>query len=687
MMSAATAAVLAPGPTAGAELLAALLSADPGTTIELGAGTYRLDRGIDIAASHVTLRGAGRDKTVISFGSQQTGSDGILATASGFTVEDLTVEDAPGNAIKVVGADGVTFRRVGVRWTKGSETVNGPYGLYPVQCKNVLIEDCVAQHASDAGIYVGQSQNVIVRGSRAEGNVAGIEIENTAKADVYDNVSTGNTGGILVFDLPNLEVKKGGAVRVFRNKIQTNNLANFGSAGTIVASIPAGTGVMVLACDRVEIFDNEIAGNQTVNVAVVSFHVTERKFDDPAYDPIPEGVSIHDNRFGPGGTAPSGQIGVQLSAILGTPFPDILYDGIGDVPPAMALRLANNGPATFANVKLGEFSAMKLMTGQYKPSRDAAPHAGRFPHLPAVKLKAPKKPRKGHTAADEYRAAPRKLSAWGLESAQTSYELNTQLFSDHSTKHRRVKLPPGQRITYRADGVFEFPVGTVIAKSFAFGERTIETRIEVRRPSGWYGYAYLHDGKDATLALGGAAVPVGQQTYQVPSAGQCLGCHEQKGRFEPLGPTAANLNRDGQLDTWKKNKLLNGLPAKVPAPLPVFDDPKTGSVAERARAWLAVNCAHCHNPDGGARTSGLDLRLTQTNPANFGVMKTPVAAGRGAGGRDYDIVPGHPEKSILTHRLASNDPGVRMPSLGRQVAFPPAIALVEEWIRGMPESK
>jgi uncharacterized repeat protein (TIGR03806 family) len=186
-------------------------------------------------------------------------------------------------------------------------------------------------------------------------------------------------------------------------------------------------------------------------------------------------------------------------------------------------------------------------------------------------------------------------------------------------------------------------------------------------------------------------------SYEVPGANQCLSCHAQthgssRSAYEPLGPTAANMNRPvpdaagaNQLSRLAEAGLLAGLPAAGSVPtLPAAFDPHAGGVAERARGWLELNCAHCHNPAGSARTTGLDLRRGQENPARVGVWKSPVAAGRGAGGRRYDVVPGKPDDSILVHRLETDEPAVMMPSLGRKLVHAEAVALVRQWIEQLP---
>ncbi|MCQ8184494.1 parallel beta-helix domain-containing protein [Parvularcula maris] len=313
------------------ELQLQLLDAKPGDVIEIPAGRYALDRGLSLTADGVTIRGAGMEETVLSFAGQVAGAEGLLVTADDFTIEDMAIEDTIGDALKINEADGVVIRRVRVEWTGEPKTENGAYGFYPVQTTNVLIEDSVAIGASDAGIYVGQSKNVVVRNNRAERNVAGIEIENTQDADVYGNVATDNTGGILVFNMPNLS-QEGGRVRIYGNEVYENDLRNFGHPGTPVASIPAGSGIVINSHDDVEVFDNDIRDNRTANVIISSVYASnyaDNSWSD-SFDPYPERIHFHSNRLSGGGDKPDG---AELKALKllkfgpGGSFPHVLWDG------------------------------------------------------------------------------------------------------------------------------------------------------------------------------------------------------------------------------------------------------------------------------------------------------------------------------------------------------------------------
>ncbi|MEO1658120.1 MAG: parallel beta-helix domain-containing protein [Pseudomonadota bacterium] len=308
-----------------------LLDAQPGDVIEIPAGRYALNRSLSLTQDGVTIRGAGMEETVLSYKGQVAGAEGLLVTGDDFLIEDLSIEDTVGDALKVNESDGVTIRRVRVAWTGGPKTENGAYGFYPVQTSNVLIENSVAVGASDAGIYVGQSNNVIVRNNRAEENVAGIEIENTQDADVYGNVATGNTGGILVFNMPNL-IQEGGRVRIYDNDVYENDLGNFGHPGTPVASIPAGSGIVVNSHDDVEIFENRVRDNRTANIIISSVYASNYAEDSwsESFDPYPDRISIHDNELSGGGDRPDGlDLKAAKMALFGINgrFPHVLWDG------------------------------------------------------------------------------------------------------------------------------------------------------------------------------------------------------------------------------------------------------------------------------------------------------------------------------------------------------------------------
>ena len=335
----------------------------------------------------MTLEGDGINKTILSFKNQLSGAQGLSVTSDRVTLQDFAVEDAKGDAIKVKGVNDISFIRVRTEWTNGPDELNGAYGLYPVESKNVLIDSCVAIGASDAGIYVGQSENIIVKNSRAEYNVAGIEIENSYYADVHNNHAENNTGGILVFDLPDIPQQGGHHVRVFKNKSINNNTDNFAPEGNIVGEVPRGTGIIIQANSHVEIFDNDIGGNDTINIAVVTYSY---ETNDENYYPHPKNIQIHNNRFTKSGLNPDLQTG-ELAKILFElsegDMPDIFWDGLIPMkqmifgqPTQEKIVLNENGDATFLTI-----NPIKYMLPFLDPvERNSAEYLGKINPLPPV---------------------------------------------------------------------------------------------------------------------------------------------------------------------------------------------------------------------------------------------------------------------------------------------------------------
>ena len=360
-----------------------LIQASPGDVIEIPAGVHEITRSLSLTVPGVTIRGAGMDQSILSFRGQIQGAEGLLVTADDFVIEDLAIEDTVGDALKINNSNNVVIQGVRTEWTNGPDSENGAYGIYPVQSRNILIDGSVAIGAADAGIYVGQSSQIIVRNSRAEYNVAGIEIENSTYADVYDNVATNNTGGILVFDLPNLEVQGGQATRVFNNRIEGNNTANFAPPGAIVGNVPAGTGLLVLANDNIEVFGNNFAGNNNVNIMIYSFVLGGRTVDDPNYDPYPEQIHIHGNVFEGGGTVPAHALLAAWHEQTGENSPDIVWGGLMKEGASVEnlICLGEDAAQSFMNLNGGSDPAMVSM--------DLAPHRCALPRLAPVELDMP----------------------------------------------------------------------------------------------------------------------------------------------------------------------------------------------------------------------------------------------------------------------------------------------------------
>lgn len=336
---------------------------------------------------------------------------------------------------------------------------------------------------------------------------------------------------------------------------------------------------------------------------------------------------------------------------------------------------------------------------------------------------------------------PATLEEWGvvriedgrlrLNEGVVPYDLNTPLFSDYAHKLRTVWMPAGTSATYQAERTFDFPVGTILSKTFYYplpegttwdgtsvartppaqsslqGEaldlakvRLIETRLLVHRAEGWVALPYVWNAAQtqATLKRTGDLVPLAlvdaqgmreAADYQVPDQNQCGGCHITDNRSRkllPIGPKARHLNRDFDYAGGTENQLahlvrvgyLTGVPAAPPRLADAMDP--QASLDARARAYLDINCGHCHSATGPAITSGLWLDAHTQDRLKLGFCKQPIAAGKGTGNRRYDIVPGHAADSIFDYRLDSDDPAIMMPEVGRSVVHREGVALIRAWI-------
>ena len=732
--------------------LEALITAEPGTIVQFPAGVYDFTSELSSSVDNIVIRGTGTDNesgTVLRFDNQTSGAQGVFVTGNNFVIEDIAIENTPGDSIKVEGSKGVTTRRVRVEGTDGPNANNGAYGLYPVQTRNVLREDSEVRGASDAGVYVGQSEIIIVRRNYAWQNVAGIEIENSKFADVYENEAIGNTGGILVFDLPNIPVQGGEATRVFNNIIRDNNEPNFAPEGNIVAGVPTGTGIMILANDDIEVFDNVITGNQSAGLLVVSYYINDAYVSDPNYDPIPEKIYFHDNEMSNNAYDPQG-----TAALIALLFPDelpvIFYDssGVGtdtgmlllEYPDGLSESQAICAVDTNAETTWGQISAVYYLNGigdsgnlSNDPEFFDCTHAS----LPAIELEPPVDPENPDNPPidaealcgaqgeginrEAFVADCPNLSDYRLfadpgnpfENANDGiiYDLNTPLFTDYANKYRFVFVPEGTEAAYRSEEVFDFPVGTVIAKTFSIqadlrdpdsAEDIIETRLLIHRKEGWKAlpYTWNQAKTDANLTVAGGSQNVswidinGEQqstNYVIPNTNNCANCHNEE-KLLPIGPKARSLNKDyayasgvaNQLDYWTEQGILVGAPEDTDSivTIPLWGD-LTASVEDRARGYLDINCMHCHSPGGAADTSGLFLEYSRPFGEAVGECKSPVAAGAGSGDLDYDIVPGDAQSSIMHYRMDSNETEVRMPEIGRSVIHTEGVELIAQWINAM----
>ncbi len=377
-----------PSPVAQDEIQEALILAEPGDTVLLSKGIYKLNHGLSLDVDNVSIKGAGMYETILDFSGQETGAQGLLITSDNVLMQDFAVENAKGDAIKSKGVKNISFIKVRTEWTNGPNSKNGAYGLYPVESIGVLIDGCVAIGASDAGVYVGQSEQIIVRNTRAEYNVAGIEIENSYHADVYNNIATNNTGGILIFDLPNLPKQGGKFVRVFQNKSFNNNTENFAPEGNIVGLVPSGTGLIIMANRNVEVFENSFDNNQTVHIAVVA---GELESGDENYDPYPKGVQIHNNQYSNVGKNPDlsrGDLSPILVDIANGDMPDIIWDGLLPVS-QLLFGQPDNEKIIIEEVKETKFLDLDVfwyvaLPFFHSPSRDKNEFKGSIINLPEI---------------------------------------------------------------------------------------------------------------------------------------------------------------------------------------------------------------------------------------------------------------------------------------------------------------
>ena len=320
--------IIEAGPNAHERLQEAMILMKDGDTLIIDSGNYIFEDSLSLDVDNVTIKGKGMNETILDFKDQKSGAQGLLVTSDKVTLEGFSIMDAKGDALKVIGSKGINMINLKTEWTGGPKSSNGAYGFYPVESEDVLIDGCIAIGASDAGIYVGQSRNIIVRNSIAQYNVAGIEIENSYYADVYNNLASHNTAGILVFDLPDLPQQGGHHIRVFDNKAIDNDTDNFAPEGNIVGEVPRGTGIIIMANSDVEIFNNLISGNGTVNLSIVSYG---DETDDKNYYPHPKRIQVHNNNYGPSGFDPdleTGDLAKALYEISDGNMPDIFWDGV-----------------------------------------------------------------------------------------------------------------------------------------------------------------------------------------------------------------------------------------------------------------------------------------------------------------------------------------------------------------------
>ena len=348
-----------PGPQSYEEIQSALIFAKPGDIIDLDEGIFYFEDGLSLNVDDVKIQGKGMNKTILSFKNQKSGAEGLMITSNKVVLKDFAIEDTIGDAIVVKGAEGISFIRIRTEWTNGPKETNGAYGLYPVQSKDVLIKECIAIGASDAGIYVGQSERIKVLDSIAKFNVAGIEIENSYYAEVIGNHAEHNTGGILVFDLPDLPQQGGHSVLIAKNKVINNDTKNFAPEGNIVGKTPNGTGIMIMANENIEVRDNDIRNNATAGILIVSY---QEETEDKNYNPIPNKIYIHNNFLSNNGYDVDKKRAGPISDVIPGKAPEIIWDGVTPIIEWFGLtssdrivlgkNFSEEGEADFVNLNL-----------------------------------------------------------------------------------------------------------------------------------------------------------------------------------------------------------------------------------------------------------------------------------------------------------------------------------------------
>ncbi len=341
-----------------------LITAKAGESILLPEGTFEFKRSLSLNDTpDISIKGAGKGKTILSFKGQIEGAEGMLfKNVKGLTLEGFTVADSKGDGIKIQGSTNVIMRDLEATWTGGQTQNNGAYGLYPVSCTNVLMEGCEASYALDAGIYVGQSTNVIVRNNYVHHNVAGLEIENTISGEVYKNIARNNAGGMLIFDMPDLPQLNGDRIKFYDNIMENNNGDNFAPKGMVVSTIPPGSGMILMAHSNIEVFNNIIRGHKTLGIAVNSWLSTGTPFENENYDPYCTNIHIHHNTITEtkGPTDTTTEYGQLFTHVLGGKSYDLIIDGIYKP----GTEMPDGTPTSYCFHDNGNISFVNLNTGK-----------------------------------------------------------------------------------------------------------------------------------------------------------------------------------------------------------------------------------------------------------------------------------------------------------------------------------
>jgi len=352
------------GTEANDAIVTAFINAEDNSTIEFGEGTFTVTQALIMSdKNNVVIKGQGVGKTILDFSGQDSGGESIkISDGTNITLCSFTVQDGVSDAIKTQNIDGIRFSNIATVWVGDVLENNGNYGIYPVLCNNVEIDGCYARGAADAGLYVGQSTNIVVKNNTMEENVAGVEIENCIGADVHNNTIQNNSAGILVYDLGNItSIRNGKQCRVYDNVIDNNNHQNYApNPNGLIGRLPVGSGIVLLATDSVEVFNNTITNNNLASISMASYEFTGEEFDETTgYNPRLRYIDIHDNVISRGETFPENlnQAGLEIQFILSffaADIPEIVYDGISGAGTTddQHFRIVNNGTINMVNFNL-----------------------------------------------------------------------------------------------------------------------------------------------------------------------------------------------------------------------------------------------------------------------------------------------------------------------------------------------
>lgn len=359
--------VLSPDAAFEKELTEKFAAAQSGDIIELPEGTFLLKHNIPLKDKHnIIIRGKGREQTVLKLVSKDSDAEVISVSGSNIVFESFTITDITGGGIGVKNTMGITFRDIKFSCMFDNHTLNGNYGVWISKSSNILMDNCEIYGGTIAGFYVQESKNIVLKGAQIWGNSAGIKLENSTDCDIADNTFGNNVSGIFILKNPDLSTLNSSRYRIFNNKINDNNFENFAKAGSIEAKIPTGSGIILIATNQCQVFNNEMIDNNGFGVAILSYDKLQKPFNNALFNPNCAAIEVFDNNIknGDGVMDKSTELGQFLVAAVGDKLPEIVYDGslntksfdsYGNLKEAQRICIRNNGEhAQFVNLELAK---------------------------------------------------------------------------------------------------------------------------------------------------------------------------------------------------------------------------------------------------------------------------------------------------------------------------------------------